>query len=647
MAAPFRLHFMKLHTLFSDHAVLQQGKPIPVWGTTRPNLTVTAELAGQSASTIASASGAFILRLPPLPAGGPHELVVTTGDSEASIRIHDILIGEVWICSGQSNMEFAVSASAPDPEPADCEGIRMITVPRLAEMGRQHDFDGQWIPATRAHIHAFSAVGYFFARRLHENLNVPVGMIHTSWGGTRVEAWTSRESLVESPLTAQQVHAYEADLADPAYWEQTASIVEFPVDPGNTAEAKGWASPEHDEADWGSASIPGSFSACRPPATNGAFWYRKTITLPADWIGRPLTLHLGAADKHDVTYFNGHCVGATGSGLDQQYWCQNRIYAVPATANTRAEATIAVRVWSFIFDGGLIGPAHEMRLECPGSDTPPIPLCGPCRYRIEHDIGLTPPPPPPPFLPGNPNAPYTLFDSMIHPLLPVAMRGAIWYQGESNASEARAYFDAHCNLIRDWRHAWGQGEFPFICVQLANFRPPMAYEAESTWAVLREAQLLTTRALPNVGMAVAIDIGDAADIHPRNKRDVGRRLAQWALARVYNRPLPATGPHYAAHTLEGRAIRIHFTDVGGGLVVRDPRSKIRTCMIAGSDRVFRPADATIDGETLLVHAPEVPAPKAVRYAWADNPDGCNLYNAEGLPASPFRTDCWPVLNPQP
>lgn len=566
-------------------------------------------------------------------------LTVSADAPGETIHVKDVLIGEVWVCSGQSNMEFVVSSGHPDPEPMAIDTIRMITVPRIAEIGRQTEFESRWKTGTIENLKSFSGVGYFFSKRLHEELNVPIGMIHTSWGGTRAEAWTSRESLVESPITKQMVVEYEANLADEAYWDQTEMLAEFPRDPGNTGEQKGWEKTDFNDTDWATATLPNSFAFCRSPATNGSFWFRKTISLPDEWIGQPLILRIGSADKHDISYFNGTCVGATGTGTDLQFWDTLREYAVPSSANTSHTATIAVRVWSHIYGGGLIGPSEEMRLERADGADEAIPLNGTWQFKVEHDIGLTPPSAIP-FLPGCANAPYTLFNSMIAPLLPGAIRGAIWYQGESNANVAKDYFSTHCNMIRDWRHAWGQGDFPFICVQLANYNAPAEYEEASTWVHIREAQLQTTRTLPNTGMASAIDIGEAADIHPRNKRDVGHRLAQWALARTYNRPIVPNGPHYAGYTLEGNKIRIRFTEVGGGLVITDPETGIRTCYVAGSNRKFVPAQATIDGDTLLVHATNIPAPKAVRYAWATNPDGCNLYNMEGLPASPFRTDTW-------
>ena len=634
---------MKLNSLFTDHAVLQHGISVPVWGSTLPNAKVSGQIAGIKTWAIASASGDFMLRFPPLPVGGPYTLEISTGNKRESARVEDVWVGEVWICSGQSNMEFSLAAGLPDPEPKDCDGVRMITVARQAAFGRQRDFKGAWAVGTLENAAAFSGVGYFFARRLHDELKMPVGMIHTSWGGTRAEAWTSREALMEHPATAQMVRDYESDLACEDHWTGAAREQSLPADPGNAGARHGWAKPDFDDAAWGEVELPGSFAKCCGRKTNGAFWFRKTVDVPAAWRGRKLELRIGAADKHDVTYFNGVKVGATGKGVEDQHWNVPRQYAVPAQANGAPKATVAVRVWSYLFDGGLIGPAQAMRLGPADDPAASIPLGGTWKWVIESDIGLTPMPPALPMLPGNANAPYTLYDAMINPLLPYAIRGAIWYQGESNAGNAKDYLRLQCGMVADWRRAWGQGDFPFICVQLANYQPPKAYDPDSTWAVVRQAQLDSTRLCPNVGMASAVDIGDELDIHPKNKRDVGRRLAQWALAKTYGRNLVPNGPHYSRYAVEGGAIRIFFTDVGKGLVTKGgkgAKGAVATCVVAGADRKFVPAQARVEGDTLVVSAPDVPAPRAVRYAWSDNPAGCNLYNADGLPASPFRTDAW-------
>ncbi|NLB69074.1 MAG: sialate O-acetylesterase [Lentisphaerae bacterium] len=629
---------MKLNPLFSNQAVFQRDIPVPVWGETKPCLQIRASIAGKSTRTVSNAEGFFILRLPPLPAGGPYTLRITSNDKKESVTVKDILVGEVWLCSGQSNMEFPVGSSLPDPDPQDCPSIRMITVPRIANIGRAASFDGNWIEATGDKIESFSAVGYYFARRIHAELDIPVGIIHSSWGGTLVEAWTSREALNRVPSTAQMVRDYEAALTYEKTWKNIDISGIIPKDTVNTGYKNKWHTTGFDDSGWETAELPGSFEKCLGRKTNGAFWFRKTVTIPKSWVGQKLIIHVGAADKHDVTYCNGYKVGATGTGVEENFWSVVRKYSIAASRVKTTQLSIAVRVWSFLHDGGLIGPAHEMFVARESKPDNRISLAGDWLYAIEKDLGLIQPPQAGNLLPGNPNSPYTLYDSMIAPLVPYAMRGALWYQGESNAGRAYEYMTLQNNMVADWRYRWGQGDFPFICVQLANFQRPEEYNGASDWAFLREAQLKTTLTCPNAGMATAIDIGEAYDIHPRNKLDVGRRMAQWALANTYNKNIVPNGPHFDRYEIEGNVIRIRFRDTGKGLTIKG--SKLKTCFIAGSDRKFVPAEAVIENDTLLVSSPDVKSPQAVRYAWADNPENCNLYNKDGLPASPFRTDTW-------
>lgn len=639
---------MKLNALFSDHAVFQRNLSIPVWGWTKPFLRVRATFNGDTAETMSGPTGSFLLRLPPQAAGGPHILTVETPDPSERAAVRDVLVGETWICSGQSNMEFSVGSSQPDPDPADIPEIRMFSVPHVAEMEQARDTAGSWQKAEKDEISLFSAVGYYFARRLHRELGVPVGMINTSWGGTRIEAWTSRDALMRLPRTRLHVEEFERRIAAPAFWQEAfgeflhttrqAPLVlgRFPKDPGNEGEGRGWAAPGFDDSAWRTVKLPSVWKSLNDP-NNGSYWYRRRVRLPASWTGRDLVLGTGAVDKHDVTYVNGVRVGATGKGGEEQHWNVPRDYPVPAALVKGGEAVIAVRAFSFAYDGGLIGPAHRMRLRpADGQEGDFIALDGEWRAVREHDIGLVVPPAAP-MGPGNPNTPHILFDNMVAPLVPYAIRGAIWYQGESNAGAPRDYLAQQVAMVDDWRRAWGQGDFPFAAVQLAAFRQDGPFNPQSEWALLRESQLEATRH-PGIGMASALDVGDAQDIHPRNKRDVGLRLAQWALVEAYGRPGPAMGPRPVGHTLEGNSIRVRFDHVGGGLVARD--GDLRTVYVAGLDRHFVPAQARIEGNAIVASAPEVPAPVSLRYAWADNPEGCNLYNAEGLPASPFRTDDW-------
>jgi sialate O-acetylesterase len=370
---------------------------------------------------------------------------------------------------------------------------------------------------------------------------------------------------------------------------------------------------------------------------SGVFWFRREVFVPAAWAGRDLVLRLGACDKHDSTYFNNEPVGGLGMEIPDA-WSTRRIYRVPGRHVRAGRNLVAVRVYSYMYQGGMIGPAAQMRLE--PADEPaaaPVALDGDWRYRIEHDFGFVAPP----VLssgPGNHNSPHILFDSMIHPLLPYASRGVLWYQGEGNCERAAHYRALLPALIRDWRAAWNSPGLSFFFVQLANHGPRLELPGESLWAELRETQL-EARTLPGTAMAVTIDIGDAADIHPVNKQEVGRRLALAARALIFGEKLVHSGPVLRSWAVEGGAVRLEFDSMGGGLATSDGRSPIGFA-VAGRDRMFHCAGARIEGDTVVVRADEIPAPLAVRYAWADNPD-CNLVNREGLPASPFRTDEWP------
>ncbi len=634
---------MKLAAIFGDHAVLQRGMPAPVWGWTRPSVPVTVKLGPYEARGLADEDGKFLLRLPPMAAGGPYVLEATGGDGGGRTKSVDVMVGEVWIASGQSNMEWTMAligaSGAQEAAKATDPLLRMLTVPREARLGPRADVPATWQCCAPPATLNFSAVGYYFARRLRAALEVPVGIINSSWGGTMVEAWIRREWLVRNGFTADWVAAYEAEINAPGYWaerKEPRPISDFfPADPGNGAETAGWADPRLGETGWKEVKLPRVWQAFGHNHS-GVFWFRRTIDLPASWAGRDLCLKIGAVDKQDITYFNGEPVGATGTGFEEQYWNVEREYRVPGRLVVPGRNTIAVRAYSFAYHGGLTGPATSMTVALHDEPSETVSLAGDWLYKVEHDLGLVVAPTVPPG-PGNPNSPYILYDSMIAPLVPSALRGVIWYQGESNAGRAGEYHSLLTDLIRCWRHDFGAGDFPFLTVQLANYMDGMAFQTRSGWALLREAQRQSL-AEPATGLAVTIDIGEAGDIHPKNKQDVGARLAQWALSRTYGQPLCPSGPLYRSMTIEGGRIRLRFDYAEGGLVARG--GALKTFVVAGAERVFVVADAVIEEDTVVVSSPEVARPVAVRYAWADNPEGCNLYNNAGLPASPFRTDAW-------
>ncbi|MCX6984356.1 MAG: 9-O-acetylesterase, partial [Lentisphaerae bacterium] len=510
----------------------------------------------------------------------------------------------------------------------------------------KQDIDSSWCICSPETVGDFSAVAYFFGREIHRKTGVPVGLINASWGGTIAETWTSREAMASDPFFRKVIREYEDELRNPddAVKGISAKQREWSdkydkKDEENAGETKGWHRTDANIANWEEMDLPATWQGAGHQHS-GIFWFRREVDISADWAGKDLTLGIGATDKSDVTYFNGIQVGSITMEQRPDAWSTPRIYTVPGNLVKPGRNVIAVRVYSNIYAGGFIGTPKQMQLiPVAGQDETPIPLSGKWKYQIEANFGLVPNPPPPPCGQGNPNSPYMLFNNMIKPILPYGIMGGIWYQGESNADNAKQYRKLFPLMINSWRKAWKQ-EFPFYFVQLANFNPIRSQPGESTWAELREAQTMTL-SLPDTGMAVAIDIGEADDIHPRNKQDVGLRLALPALAKLHGfENLVYSGPIYKAMKIENRQIRISFDHVGGGLVVHG--KKLEGFSIAGKDRKFVWADARIEGNTVVVSSLQIPKPVAVRYAWAENPP-CNLFNSSDLPASPFRTDKWPGI----
>lgn len=654
---------MKLAAVFSDNMVLQHDIKIPVWGWSDPGDKITIAFAGQKKTAVAKKDGTWSVKLDKMPIScEPREIRVSSKISKSShLQIKNVLVGEVWICSGQSNMEWQLMNSrnsAQETADANYPNIRLFTVPRTANINPKHDINGSWCCCSPDTATGFSAVAYFFGREIHRKTGIPVGLINTSWGGTIAETWTSREALASDPFFKKVLKEYEYEIKNPnlAQKEVLAKQKEWAEkhnhkDTKNIGEAKGWHKPDANVAKWKEMELPTGWQNAGHQYS-GIFWFRREVDVPTSWAGKDLTLGLGPTDKSDVTYFNGVQVGSITMEQRPDAWCTPRIYTIPGSLVKPGRNIIAVRVYSNIYQGGFIGIPKQMQLiPVAGKDETPIPLSGIWKYGIEANFGLVPSPPPPPRGQGNANSPYMLFSNMIKPLLPYGIRGAIWYQGESNADKAMQYRKLFPLMINSWRKAWGQGNFPFYFVQLANFQALKREPGESAWAELREAQTMTL-SLPNTGMAVTIDIGEAEDIHPRNKQDVGLRLALPALAKLHGfKNLVYSGPVYRSMIIEKNQIRISFEHVGGGLVVHG--KKLEGFSIAGKDpsspkgsavasKKFVWADAKIEGNTVVVSSPHVSSPVAVRYGWAENPP-CNLFNSSDLPASPFRTDKWPGI----
>ncbi len=637
-----------LHPLFTDHMVLQRGVRFPVWGWTRPGARVTVEMRGQRASAVADAGGKWLARLGPFDAGGPFTLTVS---GPLNVTLNDVLVGDVWLASGQSNMEMGVTQvndAEDEVAHADYPRLRLFQVPKVAATTPRATVNARWLVCTPKNITeggwgGFSAVAYFFGRRLQKELNVPIGLIHTSWGGTAAEGWVSAEKLSTMPEFVPAIRdlqrAWDESKRPPENFDAALAEWWAKNDPGSAA-TPAWGEPAFDASSWKRMRLPQYWEDAGLPGYDGVVWFRRTFELPADWAGKDLTLSLGPVDDVDTTFVNGVAVG----GLSQ--WDAPRTYRVNAKLLKPGTNTIAVRVLDGGVGGGIYGKPELMKI-APADDAgaTPVSLAGEWSYKAS--VALAEIKTQPPRQGGNDfSVPEIRYNGMIAPLLPFAVKGAIWYQGETNVGRAPQYERVMAALIGDWRERFtSAGEFPFLVVQLANYLERRDEPADSEWARLREAQLHVSQNVKNSGLAVTIDIGEAKDIHPKNKQDVGTRLALVALARVYGRRLEYSGPAYRGMKVEGARARLSFDHAEGGLEARGG-GPLKGFAVAGEDGRFHRADATIEGETVIVSSPEVKRPAAVRYGWADNPE-VNLYNRAGLPASPFRTDDFPAGTPRP
>lgn len=651
---------MKLATLFSRGAVLQRGKTLPVWGESAPDCVIQGELAGCTVFGASSKSGRFRLYFPPLKAGGPYRLKVINRDAGDTLEIDELYIGEVWLASGQSNMEFPLKSTPRQRHEflellkIESPDIHLLMVPRTASGVEQDDFPGSWEKLNAANAVEFSAAALWFGRHLWQELGVPVGLIASYWGGTFIESWTSREALLADEETRGMIIERDSCFADESLWadlnhanmnmlsEDAVLYSHTRMDSGNGGVDQGWAEPDYDDSAWRPVALPCWWIA-ENLGGNGAAWIRLRVTVPQEWAGKDLVLDLGGIDKHDITYFNGVEVGRTGSGFDKLYWETLRSYRIPGNLVKSGINLIAVRCFSFAFGAGFGGKAEDYRLRLADSSEQ-LDIGGvEWRFNMEYDMGL--------ILqdyyskeycgPNQHNTPTVLFEGMIKPLIPYGLRGVLWYQGETNARTvelAAKYSRGLKRLIRDWRYRWGESGLPFIMVQLANYRECVGYDGASAWAVLRNEQSVAVRGTSNLFMTTAIDIGDAVDLHPQDKRSVGERLASVALHEVYGcRKLAAYGPCFRALTVNGSEIMVEFDHAAGLYAAGEI---LRGFYVAGNDRIFHPAQAEIAGNMVRLTVPAGMKVESVRYAWADNPDG-NLYNGVGLPAFPFRSDSWP------
>ena len=617
---------IELPRIFSDGMILQRDQPIRVWGRCGGCERVVVTFAGTVAEASADTNGQWRVELPALEAGGAYVMQVDDGAHSKEFR--DVYVGDVWLASGQSNMEWPM-ASADDAgieiARATDALVRHFKVPHSWSGEPEWQLaGGEWIASSPMTAADFSAVAHFFARELRKSTGVPIGIIDSTWGGSRIEAWMDIGALggdradIESSLRAM-AESEERTLAETQ--RNLALFPDLPADPA------GWETPALDDAKWNLIDAPGNWESAGWAGMDGEVWYRTTFTLDEEEVAAgALLLGVGRIDDSDTTWVNGTRVGETKMQYDKP-----RRYIVPQSALQVGENVIAIRVVDTGGGGGIHGHRDELFVQ--PADGASRALGAAWKFRPARVTVA--------FGDGKNQQATLLYNAMIHPLQPLPVRGVIWYQGESNADEvshALRYRDQFPEMIRQWRTQWGQPELPFLWAQLASFGSGKDSAQYSPWATLRESQS-TALSLPSTAQAVTIDIGDVADIHPRNKQDVGIRLALAARHVAYGENVVYSGPVFTGMQMERSVAELSFDTGSSGLAVRDG-DVLGGFQLAGNNRQFHPAEAKIVGNRVLVRSDAVPSPVAVRYAWSDAPLDANLANDAGLPASPFRTDAW-------
>lgn len=619
---------VRLPALISDGMVLQREAKVKIWGWADEGEKVRIDFNGKMYTTSTGPSGKWVVVLSEMKAGGPFSMSIK---ADNHITLKDIMIGDVWVCSGQSNMELSMDRLKyryPDViANSDNPAIRQFIVPDAYNFKEpQEDMEsGQWVSVNPESILEFTAVGYFFARELFEDYSVPIGLINTSLGGSPAQAWLSEEALREFPEYLETAKKYKDDAYIEEIIEKDNAISDEwynrlqQTDEGLQKGEKPWFDDAYDTSEWATMDVPGYWADHELGLINGVVWFRKEIHVPALMTGKPAKLWLGRIVDADTTYVNGKVVGSVS------YKYPPRIYDIPSDLLKIGLNMITIRVINNADWGGFfLDKPYELSTK---EET--IDLKGPWQYKLG---AVMEPLQEKTFIEWQPLG---LYNAMIAPLLHYKIKGVIWYQGESNTAKPHEYHNLFSALIADWRVKWNQGDFPFLYVQLANFMEAKDNPCESEWAELRDAQLQTL-SVPNTAMAVTIDIGEWNDIHPSNKEDVGKRLALAAQKLAYgDEEVVYSGPLYKSMKIDGNKVILSFTNIGSGLSKRGS-DELRQFAIAGTDREFVWAKAKIEGDRVIVWNDDITAPIAVRYGWADNPEGANLYNKEGLPASPFR-----------
>lgn len=620
---------VKLPLIFNDSMVLQRNKPIPVWGWADANEKIEIQFNKQIIKTKADKNGKWMVHMKPEIAGGPYKMIIK---AKNSITLNDILVGEVWICSGQSNMEFTVDKvlnSKEEINNSDFPMIRQFLVERDLSSQPKSDLKAaHWDVCNKTTVGKFTAVGYFFAKKLYTELKIPIGIIHSSWGGSNIETWTSKKALETSDEfkgIISEIPNIDIDSLSKSRIQSLRYKVEnLQNSKISDKDEAFYKEASFDDSSWPEMNVPELWESQQLDGLDGVVWMRKSITISKQDAQSSAVLELAKIDDQDVTYINGVEVGKTNA------YDEDRIYKIPSGILKEGRNTIAIKITDYSGGGGIYGKANNLKLIFKQAS---LQLAGQWKFKVI-DVKSE----------MSPNSyPSLLYNAMINPLVPYAIKGVLWYQGEANVTRAEQYSKAFPLMINDWRNQWNQGDFPFYFVQLSSYD---AYGGNSNkgsnWAELREAQTKTLQ-LKNTGMCTTIDIGNANDIHPINKQDVGRRLAAIALHNLYDKDNIFSGPTYKAMELKGQEVIISFENIGSGLLAVDKYGYLKGFEIAGADKKFYYAKAYLKGNKAVIYNDDVLYPKAVRYGWADDAGDCNLYNKENFPAVPFRTDNWDLI----
>lgn len=623
---------LKLPRLISDGMVLQREAEVRVWGWAAPNERITVDFIGESYDTEADSEGKWVVVLKDLRAGGPYQMNIAS--TKEKITIKNILVGDVWVCSGQSNMVIPIERVKIiyEEEIANSENsfIRQFIVPDKYDFNTaKEDLDcGSWKAASKDTIYEFTAVGYFFAKTLFDRYQVPIGLIKACVGGTPVAAWLSEDALKLFPEELEVLEKLKNDkYVDNIKKKEAASIDAWfknldEKDCGISKDSIKWFEPSYEALGWNAMKLPSRWEDEGLQPLNGTVWFRKEVNIPPSMASKAAKLYLGTIVDSDSAYINGNFVGSTA------YQYPPRRYEVPEKILKEGKNIITLRVISNNGKGEFIkDKAYKLFTE-----DQTIMLDGDWLYKV--GAALKEPLPTTTFFQYKPAG---LFNGMISPLLNYSIKGVIWYQGESDTDKPDSYKEMFTAMISDWRTKWKQEQLPFLYVQLANFMEAKTEPSESNWALLRDQQLRSLD-ISNTGMAVAIDVGEWNDLHPLNKKDIGYRLALLAEKITYgDLNIICSGPIFKSMKIEANKAIISFENIGSGLIAKG-NNKLKHFAIAGTDRRFVWGQAVINDNKVIVWNDEVMNPTVVRYGWADNPEGANLYNKEGLPASPFTTE---------